>query len=108
MISMSRARQERAKPVLRLALEFSVKRRGPIVIRLLGDGCDHNLDHLVELAQHFVFGNSRITELQRPLPNISSPANLRSDVGVQVPGEMKDEVANTVAVSIRPRPKLLG
>src|SRR5579863_7347652 len=104
MISMSRASQKRTKPRLRFDVQFAIKRRRPVLVRLLADRRDHYLNHSVELAQHVILGNTSVAELQRPLADISRPADLRSNVVVEVSGEVKNQIANAVAVRIRPRP----
>src|SRR5438445_2715388 len=107
MISMPRAPQERIKPGLRFALKLTKIGCRPVVVRLLDDGRNHNSDRVIEIAQQFLLSLAGATKFQRPLPDIPRPTNLRSNVVVEVAGEMKNQITNTVSVRIRPRPDLL-
>jgi hypothetical protein len=80
MISMAGAAQEGIETGLGFTLKLSEIRRRPVVVRLVGDGREHGFDRVVEIAEQVVFRFAGAAEFQVAVPDVPSPANLRSYV----------------------------
>jgi len=106
MISMPRAPQEGVEPCLGFALQLAKKRRRPVVVGLLCDGREHGFDRVVEVAEQLGFRFAGAAKFQWALPDVPRPADLGSNVVVEVSGEMKNQVADAVAVRMGLRPEL--
>ena len=68
----------------------------------------NDLNRLIEIFQQCLFGLTSIAEFKIAVADVPGTTDLAADVVVQVSCQMKNQVADAVAVRVWTHPELLG
>src|SRR5262245_25020508 len=108
MMQVSGAAQKDVKSVSRIIFSQRRVRPRPVFFRLLANGATHIGDSFVKALHDFRFGRTiSLGELSVAIPHITGACDLRADVILQITGQVKDEMSETVSKRERLLPELL-
>src|SRR5207253_1638590 len=107
-MDMASTPQENTETILRVFLAQGRIIATPVAVRLSFNALLHKADNLVEALHSLLFRHLLcFRELPIPVAHVPGSRNLRSNVVIQIPGEMKHQMPKAVAEGKRFFPELL-